>query len=164
MSSNVTSNVDLKNNNTSNVDLKNTPKIDLKNNNKSNIDLKPKNKNNNTFEVIIIFILVIILLIFLTTTLYYLRRRAECYTYPSPWCYSDWICDGLPADQQNRWDVLKNLKLSTVSSEEGLCFLADGTPNPECANVWMGILNQGSTCSGPAGTGPCSTPYTRPNN
>lgn len=120
------------------------------------VKASPRKPEDNTFEIIIIAILVIVILIVLTTTLYYLRRSAECYTYPSPWCYSDWICPNLPAEEQNRWNMLKNLKLASVDSTEGLCFLSDGTINPECQNVWA-KSNGGFLCGTPNNTVPCST-------
>jgi len=124
----------------------------------SGVEVSPKKPEDNTFEVIIIAILIIVLLIVLTATVYYLRRRAECFTYPSPWCHDDWICEDLPDDQQNRWDMLKNLKLASVPSTQGLCFLSDGTPNKACKNVWTFLDN--TVCSGPQGAhAPCNTPY-----
>lgn len=129
-------------------------------------------KEDNTFEVIIIFILIIVLLIVLTTTMYYLRRRAECFTYPSPWCYSDWICEDLPADEQNRWDMLKSQNLASVDATDGACFLSDGTINPTCFNAWKSFVGSGLStgcgtdgnspcnCTGPGGqSGPCTTAY-----
>jgi len=133
--------------------------------------LKPNGKQeSNTFEIIIIAILIIVLLIFLTTTLYYLRRRAECFTYPSPWCYRDWICEDLPEDEQNRWDALRKLNLAGVPSTSGRCFIGDnGQTTSQCVNQWCPSGNNNNlcfagpqaseTCTGPGGSAPCSTPY-----
>jgi hypothetical protein len=120
---------------------------------------------NNNFEVILIAVLIIILLIIITMVVYYLRRRSECFYYPSPWCYGDWICEN--TTPQNRWEALRQLGLSSAPSgailaSDGICFLPDGSTAPQsaCSNQWETFLNAGNTCVGPNGnTGPCNVPY-----
>jgi hypothetical protein len=129
------------------------------------IAVPAQSHDSNTFEIIIIFILIIVLLIVITLSVYYLRRSSQCYTYPSPWCYSDWICEHIenPKDR-NRWDVLKRLKLSSVPQAEGACFLKDSDTSSPCENVWD-FLNTTGTCrSISGGDVSCLPTYKAQNN
>lgn len=121
--------------------------------------------DSNTFEVIIIFILVIILLVVITLAVYYLLRNSQCWTYPSPWCYNDWICENLPPGEQNRWDVLRKLRVSSVPPSSGFCFIPENQSGADggCPNAWADLLTGNNTCT-PVGAGannsvPCGKTY-----
>ncbi len=132
----------------------------------------------NTFEIIIITILILAIVVLATLTVYYARRRTECFTWPSPWCFRDWICPGLAPDKQNRWDELISLGLAGVPRTTGICYpgpLSDSSNMPnissKCTNAWKQFLCGGQSptggcvpsknCTGPDMTGPCNVPYTQ---
>lgn len=99
--------------------------------------------STETFEVIIIVILIIVLVIIVTMAIDFARRRRDCYTHPSPWCFKDWMCPNAPEGKRNVWDNLINAGLVGNRSQSACWALAsDGTkPNQRnCPNVWPMIV------------------------
>nr|QBK90787.1 MAG: membrane protein [Pithovirus LCPAC201] len=100
--------------------------------------------STETFEVVIIVILIIIIVILATMAADFARRRRDCYTYPSPWCFKDWTCPKEPEGKRNVWD--KAIAAGLVGTKENAkCFAAasDGI-NPtftgNCPNAWPRVV------------------------
>ncbi len=107
--------------------------------------------STETFEVIIIVILIIIIVILATMAADFARKRSDCYTFPSPWCFNDWICPKEPEGKRNVWNNV--IAAGLVGNEKtNKCFplASDGTkpnfagdtfnPPQTCHNAWPSII------------------------
>ena len=102
--------------------------------------------STETFEVVIIVILIIIIVILATVAADFARRRRDCYTYPSPWCFKDWTCPSQPEGKRNVWDNV--IAAGLIGDDKtAKCFPAasDGVnptfpPGKECPNAWPSVV------------------------
>lgn len=98
------------------------------------------------FEVVIIVILIIIIVILATMAADFARRRRDCYTFASPWCFKDWTCPKAPVGKRNVWNnVIAAGLIGNENTAKCYAQASDGinatfaTIN-SCPNVWPSVV------------------------